>query len=154
MCPTSPFFNEEVVIFRSEPGASVGPHCGSSNNVVNIHLTLKGASGTSLHVADQEIPLQDGKAVCFDDSFFHSVDHSSQAELERISLVLRVMHPDMTRASYGNATETDVVNLTRWDSHDVKDILGAEVERLRSEFRQLHSGLIGGIAEDGRHSEL
>ena len=35
-------YNEEVVIFRSKRGASVGAHCGSSNGVINLHLTLKG----------------------------------------------------------------------------------------------------------------
>ena len=37
-------YNEEVVIFRSKPGASVGAHCGSSNAVINLHLTLKGGA--------------------------------------------------------------------------------------------------------------
>ncbi|CAE8659680.1 unnamed protein product, partial [Polarella glacialis] len=133
--PYATQFNEEVVIFRSEPGTSVGAHCGSSNAVVNLHLTLKGARGSSLRVAGQEVQLQDGKAVCFQDSMFHSFHHAEDGESERISLVVRVMHPDLDLKCYGSAQATDVVtDLAGWDRSAA---LAAEVERLRSEFRKL-----------------
>jgi len=85
--------NEEVVIFRSQPGTSVGPHCGASNNQVNIHLTLTGASSTVLRVGEHRVQLQDGHAICFQDSFVHAIEHTGS--MERISLVMRVMHPEM-----------------------------------------------------------
>merc|ERR1712187_139765 len=93
--PTKPgiafttIYNEEVVLFRSEPGASVNAHCGSSNNAINIHLTLTGALGTKLQVGTEEVELHDGKAVCFQDAFSHSIVHSGDG-VERISLVVRV----------------------------------------------------------------
>jgi hypothetical protein len=135
--PYTTVFNEEIVIFRSEPGASVGSHCGSSNNVINIHLTLSGARGTSIIVGNEEIELQDQKAVCFQDSFQHAVEHKGSGEAERISLVVRVMHPDMSVASYGDALQTDVVNLTAWDA---KASLDSEVRRLRRLHRQFTWG--------------
>merc|ERR1740139_1096905 len=52
--PRTTIFNEEIVIFRSVRGASVGPHCGSSNGVINLHLTLIGARGTLLNVAGKD----------------------------------------------------------------------------------------------------
>jgi len=85
-------------------------------------------------VGGEEINLQDRKAVCFEDSFFHAVEHSGNSKAERISLVVRVMHPDMTTASYGNAQQTDMVDLTRWDP---KEALALEVDRLRVEHRKL-----------------
>merc|ERR1712014_72988 len=114
--PNVPFAtpnNEEVVIFRSKAGASVGAHCGASNNQVNIHLTLTGASGTFLHIGREEFELRDGRALCFQDSHLHSLEHLGGAE--RISLVVRVMHPHMSAAAYGTSKRTDAVDLERWD---------------------------------------
>jgi len=135
--PYTTVFNEEIVIFRSEPGASVGSHCGSSNNVINIHLTLAGARGTSIIVGNEEIELQDQKAVCFQDSFHHAVEHRGSGDAERISLVVRVMHPEMSLASYGDALQTDVVNLTAWNA---TASLTSELSRLRRLHRKFTWG--------------
>lgn len=133
--PRTTVYHEEVVIFRSEPGASVGAHCGSSNGVINLHVTLTGAKGTALHVAGQEVQLNDGKAVCFQDSFFHSVEHAGDGAEERISLVVRVMHPSLSLEAYGDAAATDVVeDLSRWD---VASELRKEVGRMREAYRIL-----------------
>lgn len=101
--------NEEVVIFRTKPGASVGPHSGASNNQINLHLTLAGAAGTFLRVGGEEFQLHDRRTICFQDSYVHSVEHRGDAE--RISLVVRVMHPDMHAATYGGSSRTDAVDL-------------------------------------------
>jgi len=133
--PRTTQYNEEVVIFRSEPGASVGAHCGASNSVINVHVTLTGAKGTSLRVAGQEVPLADGKAVCFQDSFFHAVEHAGDGAEERVSLVVRVMHPNLSMEAYGESVATDVVeDLSRWDETSE---LRTEVERLREAYRKL-----------------
>jgi len=132
--PSATNYHEEVVIFRSEAGTYVSPHCGSSNMAINLHLTLTGARGTVLRVADESIRLEDGQAICFQDSFFHSIEHPSDAEAERISLVIRAMHPDLSLATYGGAARTDVVDLTKWD---IAAELTRETERLRREYRRL-----------------
>jgi hypothetical protein len=139
-------FNEEVVIFRSEPGAVVHSHCGSSNALINLHLTLAGARGTVLRVGGKELQLRNGQAVCFQDSFFHEVEHKGDGDAERISLVIRVMHPDLSLASYGSSEQTDVVNLTTWDTAAALEL---EVARLREEYRRLaaqkSTGDVGGL---------
>eukprot|EP00928_Gymnodinium_smaydae_P086667 TRINITY_DN7105_c0_g1_i1.p1 TRINITY_DN7105_c0_g1~~TRINITY_DN7105_c0_g1_i1.p1 ORF type:complete len:462 (+),score=100.19 TRINITY_DN7105_c0_g1_i1:101-1387(+) len=132
--PFATAFHEEVVVFRSLPGASVSPHCGSSNMVVNLHLTLSGGRGTKIHVGGQSHELQDGRALCFQDSFFHAVDHGLDGAAERISLVVRVMHPELSLAAYGDAERTDVAELVGWDSAAE---LNREVERLRAAYREL-----------------
>lgn len=105
--------HEEVVIFRSAPGTSVGLHSGATNAQVNIHLTLAGGKSTSMQIADDRHQLHDGRALCFQDSFAHSVEHLG--DQERISLVVRLMHPEMSRETYGGATRTDAVDLAAWD---------------------------------------
>jgi hypothetical protein len=131
--PPTTVYNEEIVLFRSEPGASVGAHCGSSNNAINIHLTLTGASGTRLRVDSEERELRDGKAVCFQDSYSHAIEHSGDG-VERISLVVRVMHPDMNPEVYTASGRTDVVDLRHWDTQAE---LASEVARMRAEYRRL-----------------
>jgi len=124
--------NEEVVIFRSKKGASVGLHCGASNNQINLHITLAGDSTTILQVGDEELSLREGRTICFQDSYAHSVEHYGDAE--RISLVVRVMHPQMDADFYGNATRTDSAILGDWDP---VSSLTKEVARLREEYRRL-----------------
>lgn len=142
--------NEEVVVFRSRPGAVVGSHSGASNSVVNLHLTLLGGEGTSVRVGDEELPLRDGAAVCFQDSFSHSVRHSGNGAAERISLVVRTMHPDLTRSVYGAAPATDVVaDLAKWDTAEE---LSREVERLRVEYRKLAQEVITSHVSGGAHA--
>ncbi|CAK9041495.1 unnamed protein product [Durusdinium trenchii] len=133
--PYATVYNEEVVIFRSEPGATVGAHCGSSNAIINLHLTLKGGRGTSIAVGDERIFLEDGKAVCFQDSFFHAVQHEVFGEDERISMVLRVMHPQMSLDVLEKIQSTDMVPDLR--AFSSSESLLQEVYRLRQEYRKL-----------------
>ena len=64
--------------------------------------------GTSVSVDGTKANLRDGKAICFQDSYFHSVNHGLDGEEERISLVLRVMHPDLSLEALGTSMRTDV----------------------------------------------
>ncbi|CAK9041732.1 unnamed protein product [Durusdinium trenchii] len=150
--PYATVYNEEVVIFRSEPGATVGAHCGSSNAIINLHLTLKGGRGTSIAVGDERIFLEDGKAVCFQDSFFHAVQHEVFGEDERISMVLRVMHPQMSLDVLEKIQST-VPDLRAFSS---SESLLQEVYRLR----QAGGGLVkpnqqfSRVCQTGLHSEV
>jgi len=128
-------YNEEIVFFRSEPGAAVGAHCGSSNAVINLHLTLLGGRSTMLRVGGEEVKLRDGHAVCFQDSYFHAIEHQAHGEPERISLVIRVMHPELELRSYGDSRSTDVVpDLATWDAAAA---LTQELDELRTQYRAL-----------------
>jgi len=145
--PALPFLvpnNEEIVLFRSEPGAFVGPHSGAVNNQINIHLTLTGGEGVFLRVGEERRELTAGKALCFQDSFVHSLEHTCEDAgeaavgkgcAERISLVVRVFHPDFTTAHYGNAERTDVVeNLSEWHGGQA---VRSELDRMREQYRRL-----------------
>lgn len=124
--------SEEVVVFRSQPHTHVGPHCGASNSQVNLHLTLSGGSSATLRIGDQVHKLVDGKALCFQDSYLHAVEHLGSSE--RISIVIRAMHPEVSLASFAGMARTDVVELASWDSTAA---LRKEVARLRAEYRSL-----------------
>jgi len=131
--PEVPFHstnNEEVVIFRSRKGAHVGLHCGASNNQINAHLTLAGAGSATMRIGGQQLVLRDGKAICFQDSYMHAVEH--EGDMERISLVVRVMHPDITTAAYGGRTDMGVVS-----DREVTQGLSSELHQLRAEYRRL-----------------
>lgn len=130
--PPASVNNEEIVIFRSQPGASIKPHCGASNAMVNLHLTLAGGKGTFIRVGGEAVELRDGGTVCFQDSFAHAVDHREGGE--RISLVLRVMHPALTKAHYRGARRTGAADLEAWDEAAV---LLKELSLLRAEYRRL-----------------
>mmetsp|Transcript_36781 Transcript_36781/g.84940 ORF Transcript_36781/g.84940 Transcript_36781/m.84940 type:complete len:411 (-) Transcript_36781:150-1382(-) len=133
--PYATVYNEEIVIFRSRRGATVGAHCGSSNAVINLHLTLAGGRGTFLSVDGERKDLHDGKAMCFQDSYFHAVNHGSDGADERISLVIRVMHPELDWEALSAFSGTDdVPDIQAWDR---SGSLLKEVERLRSEYRKL-----------------
>merc|ERR1711904_256420 len=124
--------SEEVVVFHSKPGAVVGKHCGATNAQLNIHLTLSGGKGTFLQVGDHApLELRDGKAVCFQDSFQHGVDH--RLGEERISLVLRVQHPDMQMETFSNCERTDVTDLRTWDGPKALE----KADRIRNLYRDL-----------------
>ncbi|CAJ1385417.1 unnamed protein product, partial [Effrenium voratum] len=127
--------NEEIVLFRSVNGAYVGPHSGAANNQINIHLTLKGGSGVTLNIAGESRELQAGKAICFQDSYLHSLEHKGDSlDSERVSLVVRVLHPDSHVTSFlGRRTEAEgsVAEFSEAAA------LRAELARLRDHYRRL-----------------
>jgi len=89
--------NEEVVLLRSSADTFVPEHSGAVNNQINIHFTISGAGSAVLTVGGKGKELQDGKALCFQDSFSHSLNHTHEGD--RYTLVVRVLHPDVkTRA--------------------------------------------------------
>ena len=138
--------NEEIVLFRSMAGAYVGPHSGAVNNQINIHLTLKGGRGAFLDVAGDRRELQAGKALCFQDSYLHSLEHKCKAAdecQERISLVVRVLHPDFDLQSLGNSNATEAEKDLRAFSES--SALRAELSQMRQAFRKLaYSKDLGG----------
>jgi len=127
--------NEEIVLFRSVGGAYVGPHTGAVNNQINIHLTLKAGKGVFLEVAGEKVELQAGKAVCFQDSYLHSLEHQESESQERLSLVVRVLHPqyEMQSLKENGATEAEGT-LNKWSESGA---LRKELSRLREHYRKM-----------------
>eukprot|EP00435_Cladocopium_sp_Y103_P057748 s830_g20.t1 len=127
--------NEEIVLFRSVGGAYVGPHTGAVNNQINIHLTLKGGTGVYLEVAGEKVELQAGKAVCFQDSYLHSLEHDDESQ-ERLSLVVRVLHPQYEMQSLNDTRATEAEGaLHQWSESGA---LRKELSRLREHYRKMH----------------
>ena len=131
--------NEEIVLFRSMDGAYVGPHSGAVNNQINIHLTLKGSRGAFLNVAGDRHELKPGKAMCFQDSYLHSLEHKCDKNSddcnERLSLVVRVLHPDFDAHSVHGYAATEAEGALEAFSESAA--LRAELSRLREQYRKL-----------------
>eukprot|EP00929_Paragymnodinium_shiwhaense_P051602 TRINITY_DN25944_c0_g1_i1.p1 TRINITY_DN25944_c0_g1~~TRINITY_DN25944_c0_g1_i1.p1 ORF type:complete len:677 (-),score=139.61 TRINITY_DN25944_c0_g1_i1:340-2253(-) len=152
--PSLPYIvpnNEEIVLFRSEPGAHVGPHSGAVNNQINIHLTLTGGDGVFLKIGEEKRELRNGRALCFQDSWVHSLEHTCHEKEkgcpERISLVTRVFHPDMAPEHYEGSDRTDAEDLSSWSSSKNFE---TELGRLREQFRilaHMHQNLSSQVAE-------
>jgi hypothetical protein len=82
----------------------VAKHHGSTNKKLRCHLPLRVPKGTGaegdpppcwLRVGSQTVPVQEGVAIVFDDSFEHEAanDHSSEP---RVVLVVDFWHPDFS----------------------------------------------------------
>ncbi|CAE7248005.1 Rbbp9 [Symbiodinium sp. CCMP2592] len=135
--------NEEIVLFRSMDGAYVGPHSGAVNNQINIHLTLKGGQGAFLNVAGDRRELKAGKAMCFQDSYLHSLEHTCQSGSddcsERLSLVVRVLHPDYDVGSLRSGGPGQLATEAEGplEAYSETTALRAELSRLREQYRKL-----------------
>jgi aspartyl/asparaginyl beta-hydroxylase (cupin superfamily) len=86
------------------PTTHVAKHHGSTNKKLRCHLPLRVPKGTGadghpppcwLRVGSETVPLQEGVAIVFDDSFEHEAanDHSLEP---RVVLVVDFWHPDFT----------------------------------------------------------
>jgi aspartyl/asparaginyl beta-hydroxylase (cupin superfamily) len=79
----------------------VRPHFGPTNKKLRCLLPLfvprdaqAGESSAWLRVHDQTLPLVEGRAVIFDDSFQHEAVNASPSK-PRIALILDFWHPDL-----------------------------------------------------------
>ncbi len=79
-----------------EPRTHVAAHCGSSNLRLRYHLGVDVPEpGRSwLRVGREKRGWVEGKALAFDDSFQHEVDHAG--DKARVVLVVDVWHPALT----------------------------------------------------------
>lgn len=80
------------------PGTHIWPHTGPTNCRIRAHLGLKVPAGTSMRVADENRSWDEGKILCFDDSFEHEVWHNGTTT--RLVLIVDVWHPDLTEAEW------------------------------------------------------
>jgi hypothetical protein len=91
--------NEQVLFLKMKPGTDVERHSGPSNSILNIHLGIQGLEGARLMVDGKEYGWQEGKVIAWDGSYDHTVDCLNCKE-DRIIIMVRYMHPDVTAESY------------------------------------------------------
>mmetsp|Transcript_144779 Transcript_144779/g.464001 ORF Transcript_144779/g.464001 Transcript_144779/m.464001 type:complete len:379 (-) Transcript_144779:61-1197(-) len=90
------------------PGTVVRPHHGPSNTRMRVHLGIRIPAGAYIRAGDPSEPSnvrqwQEGRVLCFDDSFRHEVWH--QGSEPRIILIVDVWHPEMDHRSRLNACD-------------------------------------------------
>ena len=83
-----------VSLLRLRPGASIQPHCGTTNRRLTMQFALRGSAGVVFTVGGEPRGYGgDGRALVFDDSFEHHVYHGGDADRYVLYAVLR--HPDL-----------------------------------------------------------
>jgi len=85
-----------VTVLRLRPGASILPHCGTTNARLIMHFPLIGAKGMRFVVGDETIMNYgdgDGSPIVFDDSFEHHVYH--EGSNDRYVVLAVLAHPDL-----------------------------------------------------------
>jgi len=60
---------------RLQPGMGIKPHFWSAPPRLGLHLGLKTPLGATMAVGDQTVVWEEGKAVVFDDTYIHTVEH-------------------------------------------------------------------------------
>jgi len=86
----------EALFSAIQPSTHLLPHCGGTNTRLTCHLGLSIPPGCRVRVADETSVWEEGRCLCFDDSFEHEVWHDGPAECgPRIVLLLRFWHPDI-----------------------------------------------------------
>eukprot|EP00933_Yihiella_yeosuensis_P074541 TRINITY_DN8348_c4_g1_i1.p1 TRINITY_DN8348_c4_g1~~TRINITY_DN8348_c4_g1_i1.p1 ORF type:complete len:485 (+),score=97.90 TRINITY_DN8348_c4_g1_i1:208-1455(+) len=79
-----------AALARLMPGASIKPHFDTHGRLA-VHLGLRSVEGASMTVGGQEVHWEEGRAVVFDDTYVHSVQHKGQDP--RYVLVAWFCHP-------------------------------------------------------------
>lgn len=97
--------NEQVLILRMTKGTTVETHCGPANNILNVHLGISGCKGAELRVMDNVYKWEEGKVIAWDGSFDHSVN-CVNCEEDRVIVMVRYMHPEVTEAHYHGNKKT------------------------------------------------
>jgi aspartyl/asparaginyl beta-hydroxylase (cupin superfamily) len=99
LCPgTCALLQEIPDLFQAffsilDGGKSIPPHTGPYRGYLRYHLALKVPTKNppSLRVANQWYVWQEGKAMLFDDTYYHEV--VNKADDERVVLVVDVLRP-------------------------------------------------------------
>ncbi|CAD7922305.1 unnamed protein product [Amoebophrya sp. A120] len=119
--------NEQVLFLRLKVGTDVETHCGPANNILNIHLGLKGTEDATLIVGNTTTGWERGKVIAWDGSFDHRV-HCLNCKQDRIIMMVRYMHPGVTPDHYRGSRQTHYEKipeewLAKWDAEDLNDEL-------------------------------
>ncbi|CAK0872257.1 unnamed protein product [Prorocentrum cordatum] len=94
------------MVIRMKPGTDVEMHSGPANNILNIHLGLTGdLQGAKLVVANQTYSWSRSKVIAWDGSYDHRV-HCLDCSEDRVIMMVRYMHPDMSPMHYKGSRRT------------------------------------------------
>lgn len=113
--------NEQVLILKMAPGTDVEWHCGPGNNILNVHLGISGVEDAKLLVADGEYKWEEGKVIAWDGSYDHKV-HCLDCKKDRLIMMVRYMHPDVSREDYEGSTRTQYEEIP-WNIPEEKLVL-------------------------------
>jgi aspartate beta-hydroxylase len=85
-----------VMFSGAEPGTHIAPHYGSSNLRLRHHLGIEipEPEAARIRVGTEWRQWKQGRAMAFDDSFEHEVEH--EGKKLRIVLSVDVWHPSLT----------------------------------------------------------
>jgi hypothetical protein len=98
--------NEQAMIIKMKKGTDVETHSGPANNILNIHLGITGdLKNAKLIVANKTYSWEEGKVLAWDGSFDHRV-HCLDCTEDRIIMMVRYMHPDVTEAHFKGIDRT------------------------------------------------
>lgn len=97
--------NEQVLVIRMKEGTDVETHCGPANNILNIHIGISGVEGAKLIIANKTYGWEVGKVIAWDGSYDHTVN-CLECKQERVIMMVRYMHPDMSPAHYKGIAKT------------------------------------------------
>lgn len=97
---------EQVMIIKMKKGTDVETHSGPANNILNIHIGISGLKGARLTVAGQQYKWEMGKVIAWDGSYDHRVDCLECEADERVIMMVRYMHPDMTPEHFKGVSKT------------------------------------------------
>jgi aspartate beta-hydroxylase len=91
-----PRVGESATFSALRPGTHIQPHCGVANFRLALHLGLIIPDNCELRVGNETRSWEEGKCLVFNDSFVHEARNNS--EFTRITLIVDLWHPDLTRA--------------------------------------------------------
>jgi len=93
--------NEQALFLRLKAGTDTETHSGPANNILNVHLGVSGVEGAKLIVGGEKkvYGWELGKVIAWDGSFDHRV-HCLDCKQDRIIMMVRYMHPDITPDHY------------------------------------------------------
>lgn len=97
--------NEQVLVLKMKPGTDVEVHSGPANNILNIHIGISGLEGAKLIVANDTYDWEEGKVIAWDGSYDHRV-HCLECKQDRVIMMVRYMHPDMSPEHYKGIPRT------------------------------------------------
>lgn len=98
--------NEQVLVLKMKKGTNVELHSGPANNILNIHIGISGLEGARLTVAGEDYKWEEGKVIAWDGSYDHKIDCLDCTADQRVIMMVRYMHPDMTPEHYKGITKT------------------------------------------------
>jgi len=98
--------NEQVLVLKMKKGTNVEMHSGPANNILNIHIGISGLEGARLTVAGKDYKWEEGKVIAWDGSYDHQIDCLDCVEDQRVIMMIRYMHPDMTAEHYKGIPRT------------------------------------------------